>query len=77
MRDALIQQQENELTNREMLSRKNEDVLSGRVQACVKQEGEIEDQVEKLKMRDVRIQQQENACAQREKCVGEEEVRLM
>ena len=28
-------------------------------------------------MRDVRIQQQENACAQREKCVGEEEVRLM
>jgi uncharacterized protein (DUF3084 family) len=60
-----------------MLCRNNEDVLSGREQVCIKREGEIEDQVKKLKMCELLVQQQENACAQREKCVGDKEVRLM
>ena len=68
MQSAVLQQEEDALTNREMLSRQNKDMISRsrREQACVKQEGEIEDQVKKLKMRDVLIQQQENALTNRE-----------
>jgi hypothetical protein len=44
-----------------MLCCKKEDALSGREQSCIKQEGEIKNQVKELKMRSVALQQKDNA----------------
>jgi hypothetical protein len=75
MRSIALQQKDAALMYYKILCRKKEDALSDRGQACAKQEGEIEDQLKKLKMRDDLVQQQENACAQCEKCVRGEEGR--
>jgi hypothetical protein len=45
MRSVALQQKDNALINCEMLCRKKKDALSGRKQICIKQEGEIKDQV--------------------------------